>query len=177
MANRCIIIIVFFIIESSLYSQMNISFDNNCSRKNSAIFAQSMIEYAGEDKVAKLLENKIKILTFWEVDSLGRIIKFKKILGKELLSEGFIDSLEIYLIKNDKRFFICYEKIPGYCDRDAYKITTKKLFEENKKAFISNLAFPGELIINYDLEKANNQTGASSKYIFLQEQIKKYIQP
>ena len=76
MANRFIIIVLTFCcLKSSLYSQANISFDKDCMKKNSAIFAQSLIYYMGENKVAELLKYDITLLTFWEVDSLGRILK------------------------------------------------------------------------------------------------------
>ena len=177
MANRFIIIVITFCcLKSSLYSQVNISFDKDCMKKNSAIFAQFLIEYAGENKVAELLKNDVTLLTFWEVDSLGRILKFDKLISKKELSEGFIDSIEMHLIKNSKRFFICFEKLSGYSESDSYKLVTKDLFK-NKKSHMMNLAFPGELMILYDYEKeeANRQNCELSRYRYLQEQIKKYL--
>jgi hypothetical protein len=155
---------------------MNISFDKDCMKKNSAIFAQSLIEYAGENKVAELLKNDVTLLTFWEVDSLGRILKFDKLISKKELPEGFIDSIEMHLIKNSKRFFICFEKLPGYSESDSYKLVTKNLFKKDK-SHMMNFAFPGELMILYDYEKeeSNGRNCGLSRYIYLQEQIKKYL--
>lgn len=177
MVNRFIIIVITFCcLISSSYSQVNISFANDCMKKNSAIFAQFLIEYSGEHKVTELLKNDVTLLTFWEVDSLGRIFKFDKLISKNELPEGFIDSIEVHLIKNSKRFFICFEKLPGYSESDSYKLVTKDLFRNNKSHMI-NLAFPGELMILYDYEKedANSQNCGLSRYRYLQEQIKKYL--
>jgi len=177
MANRFIIIVLTFCcFKSSLYSQVNISFDKDCIKKNSAILAQSLIDYMGENKVAELLKDDITLLTFWEVDSLGRILKFDKLISKKELPKGFMDSIEVHLIKNNKRFFICFEKLPGYSESDSYKLVTKDLFKNNK-SHMMNLAFPGELMILYDFEKeeANRPNCGLSRYRYLQEQIKKHL--
>jgi len=175
MVNRLIIILALCCFKSSLFSQVNISFDKDCTKKNSAIFAQSLIEYMGENKVVEFLKNEVSFLTFCEVDSLGRIMKFDKLISKKKIPKTFINGIEVYLIKNNKRFFICYEKLPGYSENDSYKIITKD-FYENNKSYMVNVAFPGELLLFYDYEKeeANSNCGLS-KYRYLQEQIKKYL--
>lgn len=177
MANRFIIIVLTFCcFNSSLYSQVNISFDKDCMKKNSAIFAQFLIESEGENKVADLLKNGVTLLTFVEVDSLGRILKFDKLISKNELSEGFIDSIELHLIKSSKCFIICFEKLPGYSENDSYKLVTKDLFKKNK-SYMINFSFPGELMILYDYgkEEANGQNCGLSRYRYLQEQIKRYL--
>ncbi|MBP6979001.1 MAG: hypothetical protein KBB71_11880 [Lentimicrobiaceae bacterium] len=143
-------------------------------KKNSVIFAQSLIESMGENKVIELLKNDVTLLTFWEVDSLGRIMKFDKLISKKELPKNFMDSIEDHLIKNNKRFFICFEKLPGYNESDSYKIITKDFYKNNKSHMI-NVAFPGELLLLHDYEKeeANSHCGLS-KYRILKKQIKKY---
>ena len=87
-----------------------------------------------------------------------------------------MDSIEVLLIKNNKRFFLCFEKLSGYSESDSYKLITKDLYGNNK-SHMMNVAFPGELMILYDHEKeeANRQNCGLSRYRYLQEQIKKYL--
>jgi hypothetical protein len=171
------IILILCFLESLLYSQVNISLDRECTKKNSAIFAQALIDCVGEEKVIELLDNSIKIVTFWEIDSLGRIIRFNKLITEKEISECFIDNLEIYFKKNDVRLFICYEKLPDYCDSSAYKIITRDLIDRNEKTFLINVSFPGELLnlYNEQKEKANKEDISLTKYEYLNEQINKLL--
>ncbi|MGC1391377.1 MAG: hypothetical protein WA816_10100 [Bacteroidales bacterium] len=176
MANRFIIIVLIVCcFKSSLYSQVNISFDKDCIKKNSAMFALTLIEYLGKEKVVELLEEGIDLLAIWQVDSLGRILNFN-IRPKKELSKDFLDSIEVCLIKNNKRFLSCWANLPGCSDSTSYKIILKDLSEKNGHIPV-NVAFPGELMILYDYEKkeANGQNCGLSRYRYLQEQMKKYL--
>jgi hypothetical protein len=175
MVDRIIIIILTICsLESSLFAQENISSDADCLKRNSAIFAKALIECEGVYKVEELLKNDITLLTFWDVDSLGNILKLDKLISNKSFSNGFMDSVENYIIKNKKHFFICIEKISGNDEVDYYKIAKSDLFVD-EKSHIINVAFPGELMIFYDYDRSNSKNCMLSKYKYLQEQIKKYL--
>jgi hypothetical protein len=108
-------------------AQINVSLDRDCLSINSAMLAQSLIKVVGSNKVKELIENEVRFLSVWDVDSLGRICKFDKLLSqKGSLPEDAMNKLELYLIKRETRFFICYDKLPGINDNDAYKIKKYK---------------------------------------------------
>ncbi len=178
MINRLILLFITCFIVFFSNAQINVSLDRDCLSINSAMLSQSLIKVVGTDKVKELIENKVNFLSVWDVDSLGRIFRFNRLLAqKGLLPEGVMNKLEFYLIKKEKRFFICFEKLPGINDNDAYKIITKDLFAENKKSFIINVGFPGNLMMSYEYEKekAEKQNQTLSRYVYFQRQIKKYL--
>ncbi len=51
--------------------------------KNSAILSQAFIESFGSGIVTELLDKNARILTYWDVDSLGCILKFSKLISKD----------------------------------------------------------------------------------------------
>ncbi|MGB3924009.1 MAG: hypothetical protein ACOXZQ_03060 [Bacteroidales bacterium] len=173
MAIRFSIILTLCCLGFPIYSQVNISFDNDCTKKNSAVFALTLIENLGENKVVELLEKDVTLLTTWETDSIGRINGFRLISKKEL-SKSLLDSIETFLIKNSKRFFSCYVQLPGYDNSDSYKIIINNL-SENKEGLFVNAAFPGELMTFYNYEVVEKRHGKLSKYRYLQKQIKRYL--
>nr|WP_320036864.1 hypothetical protein [uncultured Bacteroides sp.] len=179
MMNRLIILFITCFIVSFSNAQINVSLDRDCLDINSAMLAQSLIKVVGSNKVKELIENKVRFLSVWEVDSLGRICNFDKLLSqKGSLPEDAMNKLEHFLIKRGKRFFICYDKLPGINDNDAYKIITEHLFARNEKSLIINVSFPGELMIlyEYEKEKAEKQNCKLSRYVYFRKQIKKYLQ-
>jgi hypothetical protein len=178
MRNRLILLFITCFIVSFSNAQINVSLDRDCLSVNSAMLAQSLIKVVGSNKVKELIENRVRFLSVWEVDSLGRISKFDKLLPQEgSLPEDAMNKLELYLIEREKRFFICFEKLPGISDNDAYKIITKDLFAGNRRSFIMNVGFPGDLIIPYEFEKekAEKQNHKLSRYVYFRKQIKKYL--
>lgn len=122
MLNKLILLFITFIVGCSSHAQTNVSFDSECLEKNSAILAQSLIESVGTDTVMELLENGTRFLLFCEVDSLGGILKFNKLISKKEVSKDITDKFKTYLINNDEHFFICCEKPQGLSDFDAYKL-------------------------------------------------------
>ena len=53
------------------FSQMNVSVDSDCLKRNSALISKVMIETFGKDSISFLLDNNIKIMFVSQVDSLG----------------------------------------------------------------------------------------------------------
>ncbi|MBP1631523.1 MAG: hypothetical protein H6Q15_2416 [Bacteroidetes bacterium] len=178
MINKLVLLFITCFIVSFSSAQINVSLDRNCLSINSALLAQSLIKAIGADNVKELIENEVSFLSVSDVDSLGRICKFDKLLSqKGSLPEDAMNKLELYLIKRETRFFICYDKLPGINDNDAYKIITEDLFARNEKSLIINVSFPGDLMIlyEYEKEKAEKRNRKLSKYVYLRRQIKKYL--
>lgn len=178
MINRLILLFITCFIVSFSKAQINVSLDRDCLSINSALLAQSLIKVVGSNKVKELIENEVRFLSVWEVDSLGRICKFDKLLPqKGSLPENAMNKLEHFLIKRETRFFICYDKLPGINDNDAYKIITEHLFARNEKSLIINVSFPGDLMVlyEYEKEKAEKRSKKISRYEYFRRQIKKYL--
>jgi len=176
MVNRLYLLIVFFlfVMPSSLYAQINVSLDRDCMKYNSSILSQSFIESVGEDTVTMLLDNDIRILIFIDVDSLGCVLKFRKMSSNKKISEDLINKVIKNLVETNKHFFICFEKLQGMKNCEAI---TKDLFDTNKKSIFINVAFPGELMssYNYEMQIEKKQGLNLSKYEYLQRRIKKYL--
>ncbi len=83
MINRLILLFITCFIVSFSKAQINVSLDRDCLSINSAMLAQSLIKVVGSNKVKELIENEVRFLSVWDVDSLGRICKFDKLLSQK----------------------------------------------------------------------------------------------
>lgn len=176
MTNRFAIVIILYSMICTSYSQINLSFDKNCIEKNSAILSIALIESAGIENISTLLDNNISLLTFWDVDSLGSVMKLIKITSKEDVPFNLKDRLTDYLTNNNIHFLICFEKPPGLNKCDAYNTISKDLFDENKRFVMINVPFPGDLMFSYNIEeeKAMEQGQLLTKIEYLQKMIFQY---
>jgi hypothetical protein len=144
--------------------------------KNSAILSSALIESTGIENISTLLDNNISLLTFWDVDSLGSVIKLIKITSKEEIPFDIKDKLTDFLINNNIHFLICFEKPPGLKKCDAYNTISKDLFDENKRFVMINVPFPGDLMFSFNIEedKAMEQGQHLTKIEYLQKMIFQY---
>jgi hypothetical protein len=178
MRNKIFIIFLFLLWTglTSSYSQINISFDSDCLDKNGAIVSQALIETAGIDVVTMLLENKTRIAFACNVDSLGHILKIRKILTKKDLPNNLMNDLESFLISNNISFFICTHPLPGKSQCEAYKLVAGS-FHKQEEHIIGSVSFPvGEwFYLQYDRYLEENPENPLSIFEYLQQQIDKYL--
>lgn len=164
-------------VASFSFSQINISFDDNCLNYNASIVSRAIIKTFGSDTVKKLLENNTNITFVCDVDSLGHLLEIDKIYSKQKLPKDFIARLKNYLITNKIRFFICYQLDP--LDIDKYQIVNleRNQFKNNNSRTIGSIAFPGVLmgLYEYEKEKKKSRNICLSKYNYLLKQIDKYL--
>jgi hypothetical protein len=178
MRNRKIIISLFLLWVglTSAYSQINISFDSDCLDKNGAIISQALIETVGIDVVTQLLETQTRILFVCSVDSLGHILKIRKIWTKKELPNNLVNDLESFLINNETSFFICTKKTLGTSRCEAYKSAIESFYSQEEH-IIGSVSFPvGEwFYLQYNRYLEENPENLLSIFEYLQQQIDKYL--
>jgi len=159
------------------FSQVNVSFDSDCMKYNSAIISKAMIETFGEDSIKKLLDNNIQIVFISSVDSLGHILDIIKINSRQKLENNFVNMIENYLVINEVRFFICYQQDASDINKCKVIDYERKQFKKSHSRLIGSIAFPGELmnLYEYEKEKAKVQNICLSKYDYLLLQMNKYL--
>lgn len=182
MRKRILILVFISFIINSVNAQINISVDNSCINKNSKLIAQELIEIFGKDYVSELLDNNIRLLLFFKFDSLGNTTLEKSIIRNNSSIESQNSSIsKIEKLKSDLNlnlkikkgyFSICYERIPGWSDSASIKLISRDLYKDKEKILI-NVAFPGELLIYYELdnEKAKKEGKYMTKYEYLENKI------
>lgn len=180
MRRRLLMFIFICFIINSLSAQIKISVDNSCMTKNSILLAQELIKILGKDNVSELLDNNIRILLFFNVDSIGNTTLS---MIRSNSSNEFQDSTikKIEKLKSDLNlnlkiekgyFTICYERFPDCSDTASIKLIAQDIFKEKEQILI-NVAFPGELLIYYELEKEKSiKEGKNiTKYEYLENKI------
>lgn len=163
-------------------AQSDISVSNSCITKNSILLAQELIRTLGKDKVSEIVEKDIRLLLFFDVDSIGNVTLAKSLINDHGSNEtqdssrydieGLKLDLEQYL-KIDKGYFtICYERFPDKSDSASIEIISKDLFKDNKPILL-NVGFPGELLMYYKLdnEKLMQDGKGVTKYEYLEKKI------
>lgn len=182
MRKRLLILIFICFIINSVHAQINISVDNSCMTKNSILLAQELIKIFGKENVSELLDNNIRILLFFNVDSLGNMTLEKSKIHNNSsfeFQDSSINNIEKLMsdlnlnLKIKKGYFnICYERFPDWSDSASIKLISQDLFKENVQ-FLINVAFPGELLIYYELEKDKSiKEGKNiTKYEYLESKI------
>ena len=158
--------------DNELNPIVNISFDHYCVTKNSAIIAQSLIEFIGADSVNRLLDNKFRMMLTCEVDHQGHVIKLIRTRINGEIPDNFENDLEIFLIKNPIYFYICYSLDMGERKDIAYYRIVN-----SRTDYHITFGFPGDLmsIYDYEREKLEKQGVFLSRYDYLRQQIKKYL--
>ena len=164
----CLLIVGLFIVP--INAQVNISFDRFCTVKNCVILSKNFLGAFGDRTVANLLEADARIRVVFCVDTLGRVIKIRRVTSNPPFSESNVRKLENYLIKNDIRFFICFEK-PYQDEKKSYNLIHTNDFVKENKYFMS-VAFPIPLMDDYDLESKKNP---QSKLEYFKKRIKRYL--
>lgn len=176
MENKTVLLIwIFFLISLNSYGQ-NIGFGGDCMKRNSAKFAESLISFKGGDFVGELLNDNIKFVSVWEVDSIGIVkrfinIPFKNKIPKEREEEidTLMNELEVFLRNEKVHFQKCYD----ISSEDLESIRNNLISELklNEEPILINIGFPGLLMDTYLCEK-NNKNSQTSKLCFLENQIK-----
>jgi len=178
MVNRMILILLFSFVVSALSAQVNVSFDDNCIRKNTAALSQALIDLKGENFVSNLLKNDIKFSIFCNVDSLGIVLNFIKMRSSKEFSRELEQEIILYLEANKISFYICYEKPQGLTLNEGYKLIRKDLLElsKNKNSFFTNINFPGDMmnLYCYEKDKAKKRGLFLSRYDYFVSMINKY---
>jgi hypothetical protein len=171
-------------------SQLNISFDNECTKRNSAVISKALIELYGENFVGDLLDSNTIIAFFWEIDKLGRVIKSKSFrkftMPSSVDSQGsrtiyftdcpvkipkrFQKKLQETLIRNDIRFEICSPTSERNVEKQ--KLDAINRYSAEKKIRIV-AEFPGQFKYMYYDRKSEDQS--LSKIEFLKKQIERYL--
>ncbi|MFT3740633.1 MAG: hypothetical protein QM786_17930 [Breznakibacter sp.] len=175
MANKILYLLMFYYVGVTTFAQ-HISVDKSCMEINSVILAQSFIELKGEKYVSKLLDANISFLIFCTVDSLGHVDKINKITSKKRLDRKFISKIESKLRIDSVSFFLCYEKPPGFDEKDVLNKLKRDLSTANRTEYLMNVGFPGYLmsLYNYEKDKKMSQNITLSKFQYLKLQIEKY---
>ena len=179
-ANKFLLILCSLQIGIVAYSQYNLNFDADCLKHNSAILSQTLIEVVGKDEVTNLLESKLVFSINFTVDSLGYVkninrtsLKFPKQLN---------DSIKIkiidYLVKNKRRFFICYDIHPEKDKSKMYKIITED-YRKSKEQLHAYGGFPLDLSFynSYKWYLEENPKKPLTIFEYLQKELKKYLLP
>lgn len=176
MKRIALTISLFFCISGYSFSQIYVSIDSDCLKRNSAIISKAMIEIFGKDSIRNLLEDNIQMIIMPQVDSLGFVLKIEKIRSKWSITNNFVTSLERSLITNRVRFYICYTKDPPNIQESIIIANVREYFKNNSSKGIV-LGFPGELmsLYEYEKEKARKEGVCLSKYDYLLMQISSYL--
>jgi len=163
---------LYFCISAYSFSQINVSIDSDCLKRNSAIISKAMIEVFGEESIKKMLDDNIQMVIMPLVDSVGRVLKIEKIRSKWSITNDFVASIENHLITNGVRFYICYTKDPPDTQKSLIIDSARNCFKNNNSKGIA-FGFPGELIslYEYEKEKALKEGVCLSKYDYLLMQI------
>lgn len=186
--KKAILCICFLSLISCVHSQINVSLEDDCVFSNSAIISKAMISTFGEDSVKLWLEKNVYFSFYTEVDSLGYVHNINRIFAKErvanswvrkMISNEFNDKIEIFLIKNNYRFYFCYMDDAENLSQQNFKdIIIKEIREyfRTNKTINQSFAFPGELMHRYELEQEsqNGKLKKISKYDCLIKMINKY---
>ena len=102
-----------FICLGSLRAQYNISVDSDCVNQNSILISRLLINELGEEKVKDYLENNIRFVVFFTIDSTGREEFYKARVFPDSLTN--IISSELRKIKIERNYFyICYARLPNH---------------------------------------------------------------
>lgn len=175
MVYKIIFILIVFLNIQGAIAQINISFENDCLKKNSVLFSQFLIESKGEDFVSELLENNNSLVLFCDVDSLGHVVQIKKIREKKELNDSLKDEIISSLLLSRITFSICCEKPIGLSKCEAYKLLSKELFNKEKTTHLINVGFPGDIMALYQYEKSRveEKGGKLSKLQYLLDYINK----
>lgn len=167
-------------------SQLNISFDNECTKRNSAVISKALIELYGETFVGDLLDSNTIIVFFCEIDKLGSVIKFKSFrkftMPSSVDSRGnrtvnfidcpvkipkrFLKKLQETFISKDIRFEICCPTRER--NNEKQKSDAINRYSVEKKILIV-AEFPGEFKFMYYDRKSEDRS--LSKIEFLKKQI------
>lgn len=163
---------LFFVVLSSMFvnfniqSQINLSFDDDCSMRNSALFSDCLLKFFGDSLVNEFFETNTSILFTWEVDQFGRIkkIKYFHMVSKPTsvdsrgnqtiyftdyplpLPEDFKNRVKDSLVKYDIRFEICHYKRSRNEVVDQSALIQRYL---QKKRFQVGTNFPAEFFWSY----------------------------
>ena len=166
-----IVLVIFSLIVIPLFSQVNISFENSCPEKDCAIIADAFVKVLGDSTVNQLLENEVRIGIVFEIDTLGRVLCIAKYRSKTTFPKVYMNNIEHYLMNNDKRFCIWYEK-PYDDEKKSYDlIVNSDESIKNTKIFFS-AGFPCFLMKDYKLDSVNR---TQSKIEYLKTVINKYL--
>lgn len=174
MKNTIIILCLLLYPFLYLFSQINISLDNNCLKYNSATIAKVMIRVLGEDSIKQMLDKNTNVTFICKVDSFGYTSKIIRTFSRQDLSTNFMSLIEDYLVNNNVRFFICYQNNPPYLNKDTIINSVRKKFKKNNSLKIGSVSFPGELMNLYEYEKTRENNFCLSKYDYLLIQINKF---
>jgi hypothetical protein len=166
-----IVLIILSFIVFPLFSQVNISFETSCPEKDCAILADAFVKVLGDSSVNQLLENKVKIGIVFKVDTLGSVICIAKFRSNTTFPKADMEKIEHYLINNNTRFCICYEK-PFNDEKQSYDLIVHTNESIKKNNLILSAGFPGLLMIDYGLDSVN---GTQSKIEYLKNVINKYL--
>jgi len=168
----CLLVLGMYI--APINAQVNINFDNSCPNKDCAILANAFLGALGDKAVANLLEADISISVLLYVDTLGRVtkLKLKKVRSFNSFSESNVRKIEKYLIKNDIRFYICFEMPYNQEKKRSYNliVSTDSFVKKNKALIVAG--FPGSLMDDYDLESKKTP---QSELEYFKKRIKRYL--
>lgn len=172
------IILVILVLFSSvdLFSQINLSIEDDCLSKNSAIISEAMIEVFGEDSVKVWVNDGMLFIA--KVDSLGQLLNINLIRGfgrnKRVVTQNFTGQIEKFLIEHKLRFYICYARDPiDITEEIILKDLRKRMKEKNE--YIINFSFPEQRVLMYSPELEKEE--ALSKYNYMLSLIKQYNKP
>ncbi len=152
----------------SLKAQSNINVDSDCLNRNSLLLSRLLIKDLGEEKIKYFLENDIRFLIFYKVDSLGYTEFVRAKVFPDSLTNIVSREIDNQIKIRNNYFYVCYERFPNHTKESSLEIISRDLFKEQDYQFI-NVAFPGETMIMYNIEKDNaNKKGKQlSKYEYL----------
>lgn len=172
------IILVILVLFSSvdLFSQINLSIEDDCLSKNSAIISEAMIEVFGEDSVKVWVNDGMLFIA--KVDSLGQLLNINLIRGfgrnKRVVTQNFTGQIEKFFIEHKLRFYICYARDPiDITEEIILKSLRKRMKEKNE--YIINFSFPEQRVLMYSPELEKEE--ALSKYDYMLSLIKQYNKP
>ncbi len=156
MVTKIIFTIVFFFNILIASSQIKISFDRDCRDKNTILLAQLLIDAMGDGFVSNFLDEDNAIVLFFDVDSLGHIVDASIIKERKELGNCLRKKIISALKSSDIKFTVCYQKIEGSSESKAYEYI-KSWFAE-RPTYTINVAFPGDVIGLYRLEKSTRDS-------------------
>jgi hypothetical protein len=162
-----------FILSSSAQDNINMEFD--CSRINSAIFSQTIIDCLGKETVSYYLERNIQFRLLSEIDSMGNISQIFTISSNSILSDTIVNKLKSFVLKKQQRYPICVSADNlDYIESKKRGISIREYLHRKKYFLWFNFPMLG---FNSDYDPYSKKCQEKTIPIFdcYQEYINKYL--
>jgi len=169
MAGKIFIwLLVLWVCTQTSFAQFNIGVGEKCLDYNHALLSKAIINQIGEERWYWLVENKVKLIFVFKVDTLGYVVDLKRFSSQNInISQTIIENFVISLQENKTRFFICYNNDTCLSDTEYLEILLESINKPDKipSFYVFLFAPRHDWYLNY--EKANQLNPISKLDFYL----------